>query len=192
MFELDNRGSANRGVAFEKPIYRAMGSVEVADQKAGADFLKTLPFVDGRRIATFGWSYGGYMTLKMLEANPGTYAAGIAVAPVTKWELYDTAYTERYLGDPRKEPKVYQRSDALADVKRIKDPLLVVHGMSDDNVVFQNSTALFDKLQEDQVPFEMMVYPGMTHGITDLKRKTHLYKTMLDFLASHGVPGGPR
>ncbi|MEO8619299.1 MAG: DPP IV N-terminal domain-containing protein, partial [Sphingomicrobium sp.] len=86
-FEIDNRGSANRGVAFEKPIYRAMGSVEVVDQKAGAEYLKTLPFVDPKRIATYGWSYGGYMTLKMLQANPGLYAAGIAGAPVTKWEL---------------------------------------------------------------------------------------------------------
>ena len=192
VFEIDNRGSANRGVAFERSIYRALGSVEVEDQKAGADYLKSLAFVDPKRIATFGWSYGGYMTLKMLEANPGTYAAGIAVAPVTKWELYDTAYTERYLGNPRKVPKVYEASNALAAVAKIKDPLLVMHGMSDDNVVFENSTALFDRLQEDQVPFEMMVYPGQTHSVSNLKRKTHLYRTMLDFLARNGVPGGPR
>ncbi|MEY2943759.1 MAG: hypothetical protein RLY97_1773, partial [Pseudomonadota bacterium] len=83
-FEIDGRGSANRGVAFERQIYRAMGSVEVADQLAGAQYLKTLPFVDGAKIATFGWSYGGYMTLKMLAANKGVYAAGIAGAPVTK------------------------------------------------------------------------------------------------------------
>jgi dipeptidyl-peptidase-4 len=192
VFEIDNRGSANRGVAFESQINRAMGTVEVADQKAGMDYLKSLPFVDPKRIATFGWSYGGYMTLKMLEADPGLYAAGIAVAPVTKWELYDTHYTERYLGDPRKVPEVYARSNALGDAGKIKDPLLVIHGMSDDNVVFENSTALFDKLQEEQVSFEMMVYPGQTHSISNLKRKTHLYHTIMNFLALHGVPGGPR
>jgi dipeptidyl-peptidase-4 len=156
------------------------------------DYLKSLPFVDPKRIATFGWSYGGYMTLKMLEADPGLYAAGIAVAPVTKWELYDTHYTERYLGDPRKVPEVYAKSNALGDAGKISDPLLVIHGMSDDNVVFENSTALFDKLQEEQVPFEMMVYPGQTHSISNLKRKTHLYHTIMNFLALHGVPGGPR
>jgi len=192
VFEIDNRGSANRGVAFEKPLYRAMGSIEVEDQKAGADFLKTLPFVDPDRIATYGWSYGGYMTLKMLEANPGTYAAGIAGAPVTKWELYDTAYTERYMGDPRKLPDAYKKADALDQAARIKDPLLVIHGMSDDNVVFTNSTALFAKLQSEAVPFEMMVYPGYTHRVSGSKISVHVWDTILDFLQRNGVAPGPR
>ena len=191
-FEIDNRGSSNRGVAFESQINRAMGGVEVADQKAGANYLKSLPFVDGKRIATYGWSYGGYMTLKMLEADPGLYAAGVAGAPVTKWELYDTNYTERYLGDPRKEPKVYEASDALADAGKIRDPLLVIHGMSDDNVVFENSTALFGKLQAEAVPFEMMVYPGYTHRVSGPKISVHVWRTILDFLARNGVKGGPR
>ena len=190
-FEIDNRGSDNRGVAFEQPIYRAMGGVEVADQKAGATFLKTLPFVDPTRIATYGWSYGGYMTLKMLQADPGLYAAGIAGAPVTKWEFYDTAYTERYLGDPRKDPQSYARSNALADAGRIRDPLLIIHGMSDDNVIFTNSTALAAKLQAEAVPFEMMFYPGQTHGFVTGVRP-HQWRTILDFLARNGVPPGPR
>ena len=92
-----------------------MGSVEVQDQKAGALFLHSLPFVDPKRIAIDGWSYGGYMTLKMLEADPGLYAAGIAGAPVTKWELYDTSYTERYMGTPKDDAAAYAKSDALAD-----------------------------------------------------------------------------
>ncbi len=90
-----------------------------------------------------GWSYGGYMTLKLLEKAPGVFAAGAAVAPVTKWEFYDTAYTERYLGNPTTDPRSYQLSDALEDAVKITDPLLLVHGMSDDNVVFQNSTELY-------------------------------------------------
>lgn len=191
-FEIDNRGTSNRGVAFEQQINRAMGGVEVADQKAGAEFLKGLPFVDPKRIAIYGWSYGGYMTLKMLEANPGVYAAGIAGAPVTRWELYDTAYTERYLGSPRKEPQVYERSDALGDAGKIRDPLLVIHGMSDDNVVFQNSTSLMAKLQQQDVPFEVMVYPGATHAVAGQALKTHTWKTIFRFLELNGVPGGPR
>ena len=86
-FVIDNRGSSNRGVAFEKPIYRAMGTVEVEDQKAGAEYLKTLDFVDPDKIAIYGWSYGGYMTLKQFEADPGLYAAGIAGAPVTTYVI---------------------------------------------------------------------------------------------------------
>jgi dipeptidyl-peptidase-4 len=181
-FEIDNRGSANRGVKFESAINRAMGSVEVEDQKAGALFLKGLPYVDGSRIATYGWSYGGYMTLKMLEADPGLYAAGIAGAPVTKWELYDTHYTERYLGDPNKEPQVYAKSDALGDAAKIKDPLLLIHGMADDNVVFENSSMLIARLQGEAVPFEMMLYPGYTHRVSGPKIGVHLWETIFAFL----------
>ncbi|MGO8608913.1 prolyl oligopeptidase family serine peptidase, partial [Rhizobium johnstonii] len=95
----------NRGVAFESQLYRAAGTVEVEDQLLGARWLKEQPFVDPKKIVTYGWSYGGYMTLKMLEAAPGVFAAGVAGAPVTKWELYDTHYTERYMGDPKKDAK---------------------------------------------------------------------------------------
>jgi dipeptidyl-peptidase-4 len=191
-FEIDNRGSANRGVEFEKQIYRAMGSVEVQDQKAGALFLKSLPFVDGKRIAIDGWSYGGYMTLKQMEADPGLYAAGIAGAPVTKWELYDTAYTERYMGTPQKDAAAYARSDALADAGKIRDPLLIIHGMSDDNVFFENSSVLIGKLQHENVPFEMMLYPGETHRSGVPKLQAHRWNTIFRFLERNGVPGGPR
>ncbi|MBS0255685.1 MAG: DPP IV N-terminal domain-containing protein [Proteobacteria bacterium] len=186
-FEIDNRGSANRGVAYESQLYRAMGSVEVADQKLGAEYLKGLPFVDPAKIATYGWSYGGYMTLKMLAADPGTYAAGIAGAPVTKWELYDTHYTERYLGDPRTGPQVYARSDALGDAVKIRDPLLLIHGMADDNVVFENSTLLAARLQGEAVPFEMMFYPGYTHRVSGPRVGPHLWEGIFAFLARHGV-----
>jgi dipeptidyl-peptidase-4 len=186
-FQLDNRGSKNRGVAFESALYRAMGSVEVADQLAGANYLKTLPFVDPDKVAIFGWSYGGYMTIKMLQANPGAYAAGIAVAPVTKWELYDTHYTERYLGDPRTAPEVYAKSDALADSAKIGDPLLIIHGLADDNVVFEHSSAIIAKLQGEAVPFEMMLYPGFTHRISGPQVSRHLYETIFRFLERQGV-----
>lgn len=186
-FEIDNRGSPNRGVAFEKPIYRAMGSVEVADQKAGAEYLKSLPFVDPAKIALYGWSYGGYMTLKQLEADPGLYAAGIAGAPVTKWELYDTAYTERYMGTLQKDAAAYAKSDALADAEKIADPLLVIHGMADDNVFFENSSELIARLQHADVPFEMMLYPGETHRSGGPKVSAHRWHTILNFLKAHGV-----
>jgi dipeptidyl-peptidase-4 len=186
-FQLDNRGSANRGVAFEQPIYRAMGGVEVRDQKVGAEWLKSLDFVDPAKIATYGWSYGGYMTLKMLEADPGLYAAGISGAPVTRWELYDTHYTERYMGDPREVSEAYAKASAIPDATRISDPLLLIHGMADDNVVFENSSELISVLQENNVPFEMMLYPGYTHRVSGEKIGPHVWNSIFRFLESHGV-----
>jgi dipeptidyl-peptidase-4 len=186
-FAIDNRGSSNRGVAFESQIRQAMGTVEVADQRAGAEYLKTLDFVDSNKIAIYGWSYGGYMTLKQLQADPGLYAAGISGAPVTKWELYDTHYTERYMGDPRKVPEAYRSSGTLDDAGKIVDPMLLIHGMSDDNVVFENSTSLIAKLQEECTPFEMMLYPGQTHRVGGPKIGVHLWSTIFAFLGRHGV-----
>ena len=181
-FQIDNRGSYNRGKAFEDHIYRAMGSVEVADQRAAAEWIKRQAFVDPDKIAIYGWSYGGYMTLKMLEANQGLYAAGVAGAPVTKWELYDTHYTERYMGDPNKDAQAYATSDALGDAVKISDPLLLVHGMSDDNVVFENSTAFAAEMQKHARPFEMMFYPGYTHRVAGPGISEHVWTTILTFL----------
>lgn len=181
VFSVDGRGSPDRGKAFEDHIYRAMGGVEVADQLAGLEWLKGGDFVDPDDIAVYGWSYGGYMVLKLLQAAPGAYAAGVSGAPVTKWELYDTHYTERYLGNPAIDPEPYRRSNAVA-VDRISDPLLLIHGMADDNVVFEHSTVLFGALQEASVPFDMMVYPGATHRISGEGRELHLWRTILSFL----------
>ncbi|WP_294089207.1 DPP IV N-terminal domain-containing protein [Sphingomonas sp.] len=187
-FQIDNRGSYNRGKAFEDQIYHAMGSVEVADQLAGAAFLKQQPFVDPKRIATYGWSYGGYMTLKLLGAAPGVFAAGISGAPVSKWQLYDTHYTERYLGDPRTDPASYQRSNAIDDAAKIADPLLLIHGMSDDNVVLDHSTAVAAAMQHGARPFEMMFYPGQTHRVGGPGVSEHLWTTILNFLDRHMPP----
>jgi dipeptidyl-peptidase-4 len=182
-FQVDNRGSPNRGRAFEDQIYHAMGSVEVEDQATAAHWLQKQPYVDGARIATYGWSYGGYMTLKMLEEAPkGLYAAGIVGAPVTKWELYDTHYTERFLGNPAIDPKPYEASDALAGALKIGEPFLLIHGMSDDNVVFQNSTLLADELQANNHPFEMMFYVGQTHRPAGEGRQAHVQNTIERFL----------
>jgi dipeptidyl-peptidase-4 len=181
-FQIDNRGSYNRGKAFEDQIFHAMGTVEVADQLAGADYLKTLPFVDPAKIATYGWSYGGYMSIKMLQKTPGVYAAAVSGAPVTDWSLYDTHYTERYMGDPRLVPDAYKASGALVDVTNIRDPLLLIHGMADDNVFLDNSTAFASRMQGTATPFEMMFYPGQTHRVGGPGISEHLWKTILSFL----------
>nr|WP_231733736.1 MULTISPECIES: S9 family peptidase [unclassified Sphingomonas] len=184
-FVLDNRGAANRGKAFEDHLYQAMGGVEVEDQLAGAAYLKSLDFVDTNRIATYGWSYGGYMTLKMLQAAPGTFAAGISGAPVSKWELYDTHYTERYMGDPRQVQAAYDKANTVADATKITDPLLLIHGMADDNVVLEHSTVMMAKMQGAAVPFETMLYPGQTHRVAGPGISVHLWTTILNFLDRH-------
>jgi len=181
-FQIDNRGSYNRGKAFEDAIYPAMGTVEVADQLAGANYLKTLPFVDAGRIATYGWSYGGYMSIKMLEKTPGVYAAAVSGAPVTDWQLYDTHYTERYLGDPRTDPQSYATSQAITATPKIHDPLMLIHGMADDNVFLDNATAFAAEMQKTDTPFEMKLYPGQTHRVGGPGVSEHLWHTILNFL----------
>ena len=182
VFSVDGRGTPRRGREFADQLYLKLGSVEVEDQLAGLEWLKSRDSVDPDKIAVYGWSYGGYMVLKLLEAAPGAYAAGVAGAPVTKWELYDTHYTERFLGNPAIDPKPYETANALADAGKIADPMLLIHGMADDNVVFDNSTALIAELQSKAVPFELMVYPGMTHRISGEGPQTHQWKTIEEFL----------
>jgi dipeptidyl-peptidase-4 len=181
VFSIDGRGSPDRGKAFEDGIYRAMGTVEVADQLVGLNWLKQQSFVDPKKIAVYGWSYGGTMTLKLLAAAPGAFAAGVSGAPVTRWELYDTHYTERYLGNPATDPKPYQSSDPIGGAAKIADPLLMLHGMADDNVVFDNGTAMYAALQGAGRKFELMVYPGQTHAFTS-GAQLHGWKTIEDFL----------
>jgi dipeptidyl-peptidase-4 len=187
VFAIDNRGTPDRGKAFEDHIYHAMGSVEVEDQLAGAAWLKAQSFVDRDKMATWGWSYGGYMTIKMLEKAPGVFAAGVSGAPVTKWELYDTHYTERYLGDPNAKRSAYPASNALADVAKISDPLLLIHGMADDNVVLEHSTAFMSAMQESGTLFESMHYPGQTHRFAGDGVNIHEWRTVEAFLKRHGV-----
>jgi dipeptidyl-peptidase 4 len=165
VFMLDNRGSGFRGTRFETALAGRMGGVEVQDQVRGVEFLRRLPYVDGDRIGIFGWSYGGYMTLMCLMQAPDAFAAGVAGAPVTDWSLYDTHYTERYLSTPRANAAGYAASDVLTYADRLRRPLLLVHGMADDNVLFAHSTALMKKLQDLQKPFELMTYPGGKHGL---------------------------
>ncbi|MBP6030602.1 MAG: S9 family peptidase [Sphingobium sp.] len=191
VFAIDNRGTPDRGKAFEDQIYRAMGGVEIEDQLAGVEWLKQQPFVDPARIATYGWSYGGYMTLKLLQKAPGVFAAGIAGAPVTKWELYDTHYTERYLGDPNAKRSAYPASNALAEAGKISDPLLLMHGMADDNVVLEHSTAFMSAMQEAARPFELMLYPGQTHRFAGEGVNVHEWRTIEQFLGKAGVAPAP-
>lgn len=186
VFQLDNRGAANRGKAFEDHLYRSMGRTEVVDQSVGAEFLKNLRFVDPDRMGVFGWSYGGYMTLHML-AQTDHYKSGVAGAPVTDWSLYDTAYTERYLGDPRPDnvnytKGAYEEGAVFPHIEGLTEPFLLMHGMADDNVVFRHSIKLMDVMQKKGAHnMRLMTYPGEKHGFRKKENQIHRDHQILNF-----------
>jgi dipeptidyl-peptidase-4 len=197
VFMLDNRGSGNRGRAFETALYHRMGSIEIEDQVKGVDYLRSLTFVDPARIGVWGWSYGGYMALMAMVRAPEHFAAGVSGAPVTDWRLYDTHYTERYMGvpeagSPESNPEGYRDGNVMTHAAALKGPLLVMHGMADDNVFFTHSTALFKRLQDLGKPFEVMPYPGSKHALLRFPTTgLHGYRTISDFFVRELRPERP-
>ena len=183
LFSLDNRGTPNRSVAFKTAIDRRIGGPDVEDQLAGAAYLKSLPYVDPARLGVTGYSNGGYMTLMLLTVPNSPFAAGVAGAPVTDWTLYDTAYTERYMGTPADNPEGYRLGQVTSRLDAMRPgSLLLVHGMADDNVIFENSTRVLAGLQAKGIAFEMMTYPGLRHR-TGWTSKPLMHRTLatLDF-----------
>ena len=164
LFRLDNRGSSNRSVAFKTAIKGALGLAAVEDQVAGARYLQTLPYVDPTKIGVTGNSFGGFMTLMLLSERNTPFAAGVAQASVSDWSLYDSAYAERYMGTPQNNPQGYAATDVLNRLSELKPgALLIIHGMADDNVTFDQATRVLHALQNKGVAFETMVYPGVRH-----------------------------
>lgn len=188
VFQLDNRGSNYRGTAFEFPIYQHMGDIEVEDQVTGVKFLRSLPYIDSERIGIFGHSYGGYMALMTMFKAGDYFKAGVSGAPVTDWSLYDTHYTERYLNHPVKNADGYEASSVFPYVSGLQGPLMVYHGMADDNVLFTNTTKLMKALQDENKRFELMTYPGSKHSMRGKKVKVHLNNTIMDFFNRHFQP----
>lgn len=182
VFRVDNRGTPNRGTAFEGAIHRKLGFTEVDDQMAALAWLKAQPFADADRVAVYGWSYGGYMVQRLMTEHPTAFAAGVSGAPVTDWTLYDTHYTERYLGNPAIEKGPYTASDVTLKADRLARPMLIIHGLADDNVVFDHSARMIGALQRAGKPFETMLYPGQTHAIRAPELATHMWKTIMAFL----------
>jgi len=190
VFALDNRGSPRRGRKFSDAIFKQLGKPEIADQLVGVAWLKSQTYVDASRIGLFGWSYGGFQTLMLLAKAGREFAAGVAVAPVTDWTLYDTHYTERYLDTPQHNADGYEKSGVLHWLDGIEpNKLLLVHGMADDNVLFANSTKLMAALQNKGTPFRLMTYPGAKHGLSTPALKKHVYHLIANYFDEKLKPG---
>ena len=181
VLEIDNRGSTNRGRLFEACLYKSMGSIEVDDQVLGLSVLTHEPWADLERVGVFGHSYGGYMSLMCLCRAGKHFKAGVAVAPVADWRLYDSHYTERFMGLPDKDAEAYAASSIIPHLPNLERPLLLMHGMADDNVLFIHSTMLMSELQKLGKPFELMTYPGAKHSMQETHVSIHRFDTILGF-----------
>lgn len=190
VLELDNRGTGNRSKAFDDAIYLRLGKVEVEDQLRGVDFLRGLNWVDPDRLGVFGHSYGGYMTVMCMAQAPEVFKAGVGVAPVSQWELYDTHYTERFLSTPQLNPEGYEASSVFPYLKNIRGELLLMHGMADDNVLFTHSTKLYKALQDEGIDFQMMTYPGSKHALHERSVSIHRFNALFKFFAEK-LAGAP-
>ncbi len=189
ILHVDNRGMANRGVAFALPIKHHFGPVELSDQLAAVNqALEQFPQLDSTRVGFWGWSYGGYFTLYAME-HSDRFKAGVAVAPVSNWLLYDSIYTERYMGLPKDNEKGYHDSSAVNFAADLHGKLLEVHGTSDDNVHVQNTIQMVNGLINAGKQFRLMVYPGKTHGISGKAAGTHLFHMIDDYFLETLAPG---
>ncbi len=179
---VDGRGTGGRGTEWRKCTYRELGLRESSDQIAAAEALpKQFNYIDGSRIAIFGWSYGGYNTLMSL-CRGKVFRAGVAVAPVTDWRFYDTIYTERFMATPQVNNKGYEASSVLSIAHNLHGDLLVIHGTADDNVHLQNTMRLATELVKADIPFEMATYTDKDHSIYGGNNRQHLYSRIIEFL----------
>ncbi|HSB37339.1 MAG TPA: DPP IV N-terminal domain-containing protein [Thermoanaerobaculia bacterium] len=183
VWSMDNRGSWGRGHAFETPILKRLGTVELSDQLEGIAELKKRPYVDGSRLGIQGWSYGGFMTLTAATHAGGLFRAAVAGAPVVAWKLYDSIYTERYMKLPKDNPDGYAAASPLEAAGKLGTKLLILHGTSDDNVHMQNTILFADELMKARKDFAFVPLPGQPHGPRDPAARTYRLKRTVEFLA---------
>jgi dipeptidyl-peptidase 4 len=185
VFELNNRGMAGRGPGFEAPLYGRLGDVELEDQLAGLDYLKTLPFTDLGRVGIHGHSYGGMMTLVAMLKAPDRFHVGVAGAPVTDLRLYDTGYTERFMGLLDQNAKGYETRDLTKLAKNLKGKLFLIHSLMDENVHFQNTAHFIDALIAADKTFDLLIFPGERHGVRNPVSKQYSVRRIVDYLTEH-------
>ena len=179
---VDNRGTDGKGEAFRKSTYMQLGKLEAEDQIAAAKYLGSLPYIDAGRIGITGGSYGGYMTSLCMTKGANVFKLGIAVSSVTNWRYYDTIYTERFMRTPQENPDGYDLNSPVHYADRLKGKFLLIHGMADDNVHFQNSVDFAEALIQAGIKFDMMFYPDQSHGIYKRGAGTHLRSLTTDYV----------
>jgi dipeptidyl-peptidase-4 len=191
VFSVDNRGTPNRDRKFQTAIRHQFGAIELKDQLDSIDqLLPQVPQLDRSRIGIWGWSNGGSMTLYSLT-HSDMFKAGVSVAPVTDWHLYDSAYTERYMGLPKQNSRAYEESTMPNSADKLHGDLLLVHGTSDDNVHFQNSIQMIEGLVKAGKRFRFMAYPGKTHGIGGAEDRDHLFHMIQDHFQRELMKNAP-
>ena len=179
---VDNRGTDGKGEAFRKSTYMQLGKLEAEDQIAAAKYLGSLSYIDAGRIGITGGSYGGYMTSLCMTKGADVFKLGIAVSSVTNWRYYDTIYTERFMRTPQENPAGYDLNSPVHYADRLKGKFLLIHGMADDNVHFQNSVDFAEALIQAGIKFDMMFYPDQSHGIYKRGAGTHLRSLTTDYV----------
>ncbi len=184
VFTLDNRGSGERGFAFESQIHRQLGTVEIKDQMKGIDYLKSLAYVDSSRFAVHGWSFGGFMTTSLMLKQAETFKVGVAGGPVTDWKYYEVMYGERYMDRPEENQKGYEEASLFTHANKLKGDLLLIHGTVDDVVVPQHNDALLKRFIELGIQVDFFHYPMHKHNVIG-KDRVHLIQKVLDYIIEH-------
>lgn len=184
VFTLDTRGSDNRGKGFEQAIFRRAGDAQMEDMMSGVNYLTALPYVDKDRMGLFGWSYGGFMTTDFVLNHPGVFKAAVAGGPVMNWKYYEIMYGERYMDTPQENPDGYDATNLIKQAGKLKDKLLLIHGLQDPVVVQQHSIEFVKACVEAGVQVDYMIYPGHEHNVLG-KDRVHLYQKVTDYFMNN-------
>ena len=181
---VDNTGTGYRGEEFKKKTYLQLGKLEIEDQIDAAKYIGKMPFVDKNNIGHWGWSYGGFMSALAITKGNEVFSAAVSVAPVTSWRYYDNIYTERYMRTPQENPAGYDDNSPINHTDKIKGKYLIIHGMADDNVHFQNATQMITAMVKSNIDFESAYYPNKNHGISGQLDNTtfHLWSKMTNWI----------
>lgn len=184
IFVLDNRGSSERGFAFETTTYHRLGQEEMKDQMRGVDYLKSLPYVDADRIGVHGWSYGGFMTTSLITNYPDVFKVGVAGGPVIDWKYYEVMYGERYMGTPQENPEGYAQSSLLNKAKDLKGRLQIIIGYNDPVCVPQQSLAFLRACEDAGTQPDFFTYPGQGHNMMG-KDMVHLHERITRYFEDY-------
>ena len=184
VYILDNRGSENRGLAFEQATFRQLGQIEMQDQMKGVEYLKTLPYVDASRLGVHGWSFGGFMTISLMTNYPDVFKVGVAGGPVIDWKWYEVMYGERYMDTPQTNPEGYEKTSLLNRAKDLKERLLVITGMNDNTVVPQHCLMFLNACAEADTYPDFLAYPGEEHNMRGHK-SVHLHEKITRYFEDY-------